>query len=366
MPINWCWICKLQGCLTFFRWPNHPLGFILRFSWKAYIYIYTYIYTLYAIFWISQAWILKNPLFRKRPHLRFGFQVDSHAFASMLCILVSEGEINDAFEVYDDMLAAGYLDVFFIWCFLYELYHGIHYHPDHHLVDVFWDVFSKHQTCKSEDMKLMLLASRLYCVDHFNTVIWILQHGSLVMPKIEVDLYPVNPWNCSSCKQHDGAVGNWRNPSWKRPNVQVSWFQSVLWTASTGLVDTLLLKSGHQFFDCLHVQVVVVLLFLHSDSAISAVILIAFRNVLFHSPLSCRPLAPFHRGAARKKRTGVAAGRPATASCACIKLLLSRWLNATNLSSWRSPTTNNLWFRVTFSCSQNCQVEKFSRWEWQL
>ena len=30
----------------------------------------------------------------------------------MLCILVSEGEINDAFEVYDDMLAAGYLDLF--------------------------------------------------------------------------------------------------------------------------------------------------------------------------------------------------------------------------------------------------------------
>lgn len=65
----------------------------------------------------------QNPLFRKRPRsLRFGFQVDSHAFASMLCILVSEGEINDAFEVYDDMLAAGYLDVFFIWYFLYELY----------------------------------------------------------------------------------------------------------------------------------------------------------------------------------------------------------------------------------------------------
>lgn len=220
----------------------------------------------------------------------------------MLCILVSEGEINDAFDVYDDMLAAGYLDVFFIWYFFYELYQGIHHHPDHHLVDFFWDVFQS-ILCKSKDMKLMLLASRLYCVDHFNMVIWILQHGSLVMPKIEVDLYPVNPWNCSFCKQHDGAVGNWQNPSWKRPNVQVSWFQSVLWTASTGLVETLLLKSLHQFFDCLHVQVVVVLLFLHSDSAISAVILIALRNVLFHS-LSCRPLAPFHRGAARKKNRG--------------------------------------------------------------
>jgi len=46
-------------------------------------------------------------IFREMPK-KFGFQVDSHAFASMLCILVSEGEINDAFDVYDDMLAAGY------------------------------------------------------------------------------------------------------------------------------------------------------------------------------------------------------------------------------------------------------------------
>lgn len=254
-------------------------------------------------------------------------------------------------------------------CFLFDIFctnctHGIHHHPDHHLVDVFWDVFSKHQTCKSEDMKPMLLASRLYCVDHFNTVIWILQHGSLVMPKIEVDLYPVNPWNCSSCKQHDVAVGNWRNPSWKRPNVQVSWFQSVLWTASTGLVDTLLLKSWHQFFDCLHVQVVVVLLSLHSDSSISAVILIALRNVLFHSPLSCRPLAPFHRGAARKKRTGVAADRwPASNCIMCLHQTATFQVIECDQpvsSSWRSPTTNNLWFRVTFSRSQNCQVEKFS------
>ena len=158
----------------------------------------------------------------------------------MLCILVSEGEINDAFEVYDDMLAAGYLDLFFFFKFLMDCTMGFIIHQTT-IWDIFFEVFPSILLCKSKDMKLILLASRLYCVDHFNMVIWILQHGSFVMPKIVVDRYRVNPWNCSSCKQHDGAVGNWPNPSWKKPNVQgMSWFQNVLWTASTGLVETLL------------------------------------------------------------------------------------------------------------------------------
>lgn len=223
-------------------------------------------------------------------------------------------------------------------CFLFDIFctnctHGIHHHPDHHLVDVFWDVFSKHQTCKSEDMKPMLLASRLYCVDHFNTVIWILQHGSLVMPKIEVDLYPVNPWNCSSCKQHDVAVGNWRNPSWKRPNVQVSWFQSVLWTASTGLVDTLLLKSWHQFLTAYMSKwllyccpYILILQFQQSSSLLcemSCFTLLYLAGRWHHFTVELP----------EKKEQGwpLIAGRLATASCACIKLLLSRWLNATSL-----------------------------------
>ena len=39
---------------------------------------------------------------------RFGFKVDSSAYVSMLCVCAAEGEISDAFQVYEEMLAAGY------------------------------------------------------------------------------------------------------------------------------------------------------------------------------------------------------------------------------------------------------------------
>ena len=39
---------------------------------------------------------------------RFGFKVDSSAYISMLCVCAAEGEISDAFQIYEEMLAAGY------------------------------------------------------------------------------------------------------------------------------------------------------------------------------------------------------------------------------------------------------------------
>lgn len=46
-------------------------------------------------------------IFREMPR-KFGFKVDSSAFASMLCVCAAEGEISDAFQIYEEMLAAGY------------------------------------------------------------------------------------------------------------------------------------------------------------------------------------------------------------------------------------------------------------------
>ena len=86
---------------TWERYPNPK-----RLQWPLLLYLF-HVHPFHAptICPISLVFRWSHRYFKD---LRFGFKVDAHAFGSMLCVCAAEGEISDAFQVYEEMLAAGY------------------------------------------------------------------------------------------------------------------------------------------------------------------------------------------------------------------------------------------------------------------